>query len=204
MCPLPCNPVTQTCRAGAKCSFDATERFVCAEDGDDGLRSPCVGPAGASDSCTAGALCVEWDLDGVNTCHEMCATDSDCADMNTICNLTLNGADDRELVDLCAYHPTCDPLRQNCAADERCDSHRDTRSATTMFRCFDNGSIPSGGACGGPGSEPCTRGTACVGSEGGGYFCEPFCRTSAPSCPGGEVCASVTGWPSGTGVCIRP
>lgn len=200
ICPRACDYIAQDCGAGAKCAFDGARGFICVRNGTAAIDSPCTFAAGV-DTCAASGICLEWDIPGVDTCHELCRDDTHCANIEEICALTLSGTDDAPIADACVDARRCNPITQDCSPEDRCDSWQDPRLAQTSFRCLTNGSIPRGGNCTGA-VGACERGNACVGSDGA-FFCRPFCTLpSGTGCPGGFGCASITGWPSSVGACV--
>jgi hypothetical protein len=200
VCPTPCSPYTQNCPAGARCGYNGTG-FVCMRSGGVPIGGACTFVTGG-DTCAGAGLCIEFDVPGTDTCHDMCRSDTDCDDFQQICAVTVSDGDDVPITDVCTRAPTCSPLVQDCAADQRCDSWRDDRRTETTFRCLDDGTRARGETCG-AGVGGCVRGNACVGTEADGYFCRPFCSLpSGAGCPGGFGCATITGWPASFGACV--
>lgn len=197
----PCDPWTQNCGRGEKCTPAAM-----GPDGDqwdwarcspvvpepDAVGEPCsVEGSGLSgiDTCGFGAMC--WDVDPETlqgTCVALCTGSEDfptCAPEGTVCSISNDG-----FLPLCL--PACNPVLQDCPGGQSCFPVGD------VFVCAPDD--PAGNP-GGPG-EPCSdiamcdAGSICVLPElvpdcvDPGGCCTPFCALSdpMPPCLPGQVC----------------
>lgn len=191
-----CNPFTQDCPEGNKCSpwandggtsWNAT-KCVPIDPDPDQPGDPCtVQVSGTSgiDSCDLHSMC--WDVD-VDTLIGHCVPFCTGSPENTICpdGLTCIVANEGNLP-ICL--PSCDPLQQDCAPGDVCISHPNEPG----FVCIFDGSGDEGqsfDAC--DFANECDPGLLCnqptaaseCDFEAQGC-CLPFCDLSLPvDCPG--------------------
>ena len=185
---IECDIFTQDCAPGQKCApyvYDGGGQWnatKCVEiTGDGGQGDPCTAPDGGGtgiDDCALGAFC--WNVDETN--HGVCVTL--CAHTNTpecppgsFCSITQD-------ISLCIS--VCDPLLQDCPADDLCIP------TSVNFSCVVDGSGQMGAA-----NDPCEFANACdqgllclntasasaacqQGSQG---CCQPFCKFPGSPCP---------------------
>ncbi|MDC0717924.1 hypothetical protein [Nannocystis bainbridge] len=197
-----CYQWAQDCPEGQKCmpysgdGDNAWESLKCVDvvPDPDGLYEPCEvfgSPVSGEDTCDVGLMC--WDVvDGKGKCMGMCTGSPDkpgCTDPEASCYLTADA-----VVTLCFPH--CDPLQQDCEADELCLP----LPSGDAFICVSDASGE-----GGQTFDPCTyisacdAGLLCLNPELAVECdpqqigcCLPFCDTSLPNtCPGaGQECLS--------------
>ena len=197
-----CDNWAQDCPEGQKCSAYADNggtswnnlKCVPVEINGDAVGEPCTAEGGGVsgvDSCESGAMC--WDLNpetGQGTCVALCtgsAESSQCADSSTSCVIANGG-----VLNLCL--PQCDPLLQDCGADDLCLPNPDDADS---FVCVLDASGDGGKAfdpC--EFANACDKGLICVDP---GYAtecdsqalgcCLPFCDLQQIECPGaGQEC----------------
>jgi hypothetical protein len=194
----PCDPWTQDCPPGEKCTPSTMEDDGNAWDwarcspiaADPGAHGePCTvegSPTSGIDTCELGAMC--WDVDpdtGEGTCVALCTPPEDdptCAPEGTVCAI----ANDAWLI-LCL--PSCDPMLQDCEPGDACVPIGD------VFACAPAGENPGGAG------EPCEDiaicdpGLFCASSQAvpdcqGSGCCTPLCDITdpAPPCLPGQSC----------------
>lgn len=186
----PCDVFAQDCAPDEKCSAHATnngsswDATKCVPvTGTQAPGQPCTAEDGGLsgiDDCQLGAMC--WDVDdmGKGTCVALCtgtenapvcAADFDCAIAN------------EGVLNLCL--PACDPLQQDCPAEEVCVAIDDA------FVCIFDGSGDTG-ALNSPceGFNSCDAGLFCAKPsaavecmQNAFGCCQPFCDTTKPDPP---------------------
>lgn len=197
----PCDPVSQSCGAPAKCTitgYDSSaipscvavtgslaEGTLCVRGGDGGI---------GNDDCTAGLLCSA--LGGLGTteathvshCWKYCSADSGCG-AGKKC-ITLN---ETPVIGVCV--PTCTPFTA-CAGGFNCSFILpDVDSASAYLGCREPGNRSAGTFC--------DDGTQCAAD----LICNPISmpKTCAPLCDATHPCAlgACVGIPGGSGgVCL--
>ncbi len=210
-----CSPWEEDCPCGEKCmpyandGGNAWNDLMCVPVDPDpkGVGEPCTvegnGVSGIDD-CGPHSMCFDVDQDtNMGTCYAFCTgseADPSCADECSYCAINGDG-----VLTLCL--PICDPLVQDCGADEVCGATGG--SFACMFAYRDAG---IGEACDFP--NQCLAGLFCATAD---YVpgcttsgcCTPFCDTAiADSCasaaegttcvPWGDTPACVT---STLGIC---
>jgi hypothetical protein len=120
-----CDVFTQDCDAGEKCAawasdggsaWNATKCVPVMGDRKPG--EPCTvveSAVSGLDDCIKGAMCFDVDAEGHGECVALCMDEAMpvCADPGSSCYISGDG-----VLNLCI--PTCDPLIQDCPADEVC------------------------------------------------------------------------------------
>ncbi|WAS96776.1 ribulose phosphate epimerase [Nannocystis punicea] len=184
-----CDPWVQDCPIGQKCvpfpsaGEGALDSLHCAPvaESPEQAGDPCVLQGTGSeltDNCDVGLFC--WD----SSCVPLCSGSPDapvCDDPADVCLI----ANDEALT-LCL--PKCDPLAQDCEADEVCLSVGDTRE----FLCLRDASGDGGqefDAC--ELVNGCDPGLACLGpalatecDDAAFGCCLKFCDLTMPTCAG--------------------
>jgi hypothetical protein len=187
-----CDPWTQDCPEGQKCTVYNTEGSIewnatkCIDV--TGIGQPgevCTHEDDGSDidSCVKGAICLNYKQTGVGNCVALCTGSLDapvCDDM-IVCML----ASENSLLALC--RPTCDPLSQECPnPNEGCYPFGGN------MNCFPDASGDEGQA-----NDPCTlhnecdKGLLCGAADfigagctkGISSCCTPFCEFPDGVCP---------------------
>ncbi len=194
-----CDTFQQNCPEGEKCAayneggslWNATKCVPVTGDGQPG--EPCStmgGGVSGLDDCAKGGMC--WDVDRTNigVCRELCDfNDPKCSDEAKFeCNYVT------EVFSLCL--PSCDPLIQDCPADDLCLPIGET------FVCIFDDSGEGGqvfDTC--EFANACDKGLLCLNPTAAdeceklaGGCCMPLCDLSDPNvvCPGvGTGCVSL-------------
>jgi hypothetical protein len=216
-----CNPRTQDCPEGLKCTAYLKPPGVgwnanqCVPEPADGgvAGDPCdvmgTDVFTGMDNCAKGYICLNTDPDGKNgACVEFCTVDDTCPNTtggSGICNVANEG-----VLPICL--PTCDPLVQDCPAKQGC--YGDPEGPP--FICF--GPDPKDGGQDGSKCDftnACLPGLQCQDSatlEGcpadSAGCCTPFCPLDGMECTGMEVCTAFFAEPfpgyENVGICVLP
>ena len=185
-----CDNFAQDCPVGEKCvpfaegggSWNATKCVEVTGDGAPG--DPCFAPEGAVagvDDCALGSIC--WDVDASNhgTCVGQCTGNAEAPICPPQAMCFLNG---EGVLNLCIFG--CDPLIQDCAADELCIPEGDE------FVCVLDNSGDMGKV-----NDPCElangcdKGLLCLNTPSASSACDqnsqgccqPFCELPDSPCP---------------------
>jgi hypothetical protein len=212
-----CDPKTQDCPDGEKCSAWANDgsgtwnENKCVPVSGSGVAGdPCTvegGGVSGIDDCAVGHICLNTDMNGMGVCVKFCTgMNTDC-DPGYICAIYNDG-----VLPICLDE--CDPLVQDCPMGQACI---DTPNGN--FICFTDAS-GSAGAAGDPcppedGENSCDPGMWCGGPVDGCQApkcCTPYCDLSgADPCGAPNECISFYGDPASAppqymdvGVCILP
>ncbi len=219
-------PQNPTCQADGDCAPNEAclgGECRCASDaacapGEACVDNDCVPAAtcAADGDCPQGRVCEE--VEGVLTCVEACAQDSDCGAFGVVCragHCEQQCAGDATCLEdgtICENN-TCVPAEcatlAECDAGELCTSARHGRCepftpctsdgdcADANFRCGDPAPCPPGFDCGATDicveRDPCVTDNDC---EGEAQYCQDFhCRDGAPcasraECRGDEDCVA--------------
>lgn len=195
-CTAACDPTHPggTCGAGVNCATVATDtkgsRVTDCVTGGTGVG---VGACTTAQDCVPGSNCVTYTLEGSTstTCTRWCKIGfaSDC-DPGSQCfgydtPVTIGGY----TYGYCATR--CDPMNPAAACgDGACEIFSDNgTSATDCLQRTGNGIGP--GACDKNSRYGCAQGYSCV-KYTDGYACEPWCKTTSPSCASGTTCNGLT------------
>jgi len=206
----------QDCPTGYKCNPFANDggnswndtMCVPVDAAPDGYGEPCtVLDSGVSgfDSCDVGAMCLVSGPDTLQgECIELCGgspSEPVCVQADAFCDISADGALNPCLV-------SCDPLGDDCDADQTCVS-----SSGGPFSCTPQGAGQYGESC--RFLNACEAGLGCfmpapsVCEGGGSGCCLPYCDVTAPDCPDGLACVPFFSEdpPEGLeslGVCFEP
>lgn len=190
---VPCDPFAQDCPDGQKCaafSDDGTAwnaNKCVAITGDGAPGEPCTvegGPFTGVDDCAEGVMCWNVDANNKGTCVAQCLGLEDspkCPD-DIQCLIANQG-----VLNLCL--PPCDPLVQDCKANEVCVP------SVNDFVCLLDDSGAEGQA-----HDPCEFANACdpglvcldaaaassACDQQFGGCCEPFCTFPDGACPAAD------------------
>lgn len=215
-----CDPRVQDCPEGLKCTgyakvkVDTWDANKCVPETNTEkvAGDPCSvegGVASGIDDCSKGYICLNVDNEGKNgACVEFCTPDDMCPNTtggSGICNPINEG-----ILPICL--PTCDPLVQDCPAQQGC--YGDPMSGPP-FICFapdpQNGGM-DGSAC--AFTNDCLAGLHCIdaavqeGCIGSDYCCTPFCPIDGSTCTGAEECVAFFSEPfpgfENVGICVLP
>ena len=218
--PEDCDPFAQDCPAGFKCapiSSDGSPTWddtLCVPVVDEpvGFGEACTmekNPFSGLDDCGVGAMCLVDDQDALSgECIELCGgtpAEPTCEQADASCLISATGA-------LAPCLLSCNPLEDDCDADERCIPGGDSFICTTdasgkAGALGDTCEFPS--ACD-PGLG-CFTPTPVVCDEPEGVgCCLPYCSLAAPDCPDGLACTPF--WMEGdapegfedVGICHEP
>ncbi|MEM6992513.1 MAG: ribulose phosphate epimerase [Myxococcota bacterium] len=193
-----CDPTTQDCPRGEKCSAYSTiegdpwnANKCVAQTGDGQVGDPCDivgGKYTGEDNCDVGLICLLTDDDGFDgACVEFC--DSGMACSAGSCSVYNDGS-----LPICLT--SCDPLIQDCPDGQGCYAS----SGSGEFICFKYSGENGEGVAGDPCNfiNQCQPGTACLGPEAvEGCVAEAGCCSSYcdladampnADCNGSEVC----------------
>lgn len=198
--PPSCDLWAQDCPDGQKCApfangdvFWNDSKCVPVMPGAGMAGDPCTVEGGAQsgvDSCAKGYMCWDVSVDtGIGTCVEQCAG-SERAPVCSGCTRCYIAGDG--ILNFCT--PMCSPLEQDCPDGEQCVA---LQSVLDYFFC----QPPAPGQAGAvfescTDFDQCAPGLWCAPSQQAiecdpqqAGCCLPFCKVSAPSCPGaGQQC----------------
>ena len=189
--PGECDSFTQDCPEGQKCAAWADDgsnswnALKCVEvTGTDKPGEACTADLNGlsgKDSCIEGAMCWNWNEEGVGTCLALCSgtAEAPICDPSSLCSI---GGD--SVLALCI--PICDPLLQDCPGGDLCIPNGDN------FVCV----LDAGGEEGQV-NDPCEfvnvcdPGLMCLDSASVGAGCDPtvggccspFCKFPGGACP---------------------
>jgi hypothetical protein len=222
-CGTECDPWAQDCPDGEKCTprvcapgataWDYDACVPVAGEGQPGDECQQVGDGPHEDDCGSGAMCWNYDEEGVGICTALCigsAEAPECADNNTNCVIANQG-----VLPLCL--PKCDPLEQDCENGDLCIPS----FTEEEFLCVLDSSgemAPYGTGC--EYANSCNAGLICATTEFVGEAscgassgcCSPFCDLSDPGfeCPGAALGQECVQWFEDSevypdiGVCLIP
>ena len=202
VCPDPCDPFNPLCGPGARCTLNEVPTWVCNEQGETPIDGACTGQ-GTSDDCVGGSICLDWEVPGSATCHQLCEFDRDCPGDDRWCGLNLTGSAGESLTSICIVGPQCDALAQNCGSGDACIVRDDGSGDPTSERCVTAGTLGDQQACGVTGN--CQAGYQCA-NLGSGALCHRICNPALGDgqCLGGQSCFGIIDWPTDTGLCAVP
>lgn len=182
----PCNLVAQSgCDAGDKCALISNDD-VCVPQGTVATGQLCSYNATMGDDCVGGDTCVLV-TPTLTTCHEFCATDSDCkqpavasgstAEPTNVghCILQLSGTNDSICTVAC--NPVTAAGASGCAASLSCFVGVNA-SLIELTDCEGAGTGTDGTVC--TSSADCATGFTCV-NNGTASYCRQVCRSGMQS-----------------------
>jgi hypothetical protein len=188
-----CNTVAQTgCPAGKQCTLNSANQTVCVTAGTVASGAVCGMTAG---QCVPGDICVGASATATLTCHEFCATDSDCkgaplsAGNGPACAIGLDMTNTNKV----CTNP-CNPVAaagaSMCPTGLSCIWGQ-TMTVGDVTDCEPTGTVAEGGLCG---NAACADGLSCVGATQATAKCRAMCRANtAADCTGGDTCTPIQG-----------
>lgn len=217
-----CSVVDQDCGCGLRCTLYIPDEDTYYQPWDNSgcfpadpepvaLGEPCVHEDftwSGRDNCPVGAMCEDFDRDGVGVCREFChnSMPDECTEPDAVPWVGCQECG-------CVCQVSCDPRDDGCGEGNGC------------YLRYNLGicgpTVPEPGQQGDPCEfeNGCAPGLACIGADSapdcdpklGSGCCTPYCDVSDPVCPEGSQCEQL--WAPGEaaapiledlGYCILP